>query len=112
MEKDKLYYSIGEVAKQFNINESNLRFWEKEFDIISPRKNAKGTRFYTKKDIDNISLIYHLLKEKGMTIPGARRKLKENKSLVIKNFEIIEKLKGIKLEIQGIMKEMETENKG
>ncbi len=106
MEREKLYYSIGEVAKHFNINESNLRFWEKEFDIISPRKNAKGTRFYTKKDIGDIALIYHLLKEKGMTIPGARKKIKENKNLVIKNFEIIEKLKEIRQELLDIIEEM------
>ena len=106
MEKDKLYYSIGEVAKHFNINESNLRFWEKEFDFRSPRKNAKGTRFYTKKDIEDISLIYFLLKEKGLTIPGAKKKIKENRSDVIKNHDIIDKLKDVRQELLDIIKEM------
>ena len=106
MEKDKLYYSIGEVAKHFNINESNLRFWEKEFDFLSPRKNAKGTRFYTKKDIEDISLIYFLLKEKGLTIPGAKKKIKENRSDVIKNHDIIDKLKDVRQELLDIIKEM------
>ena len=73
----KLYYSISEVAKMFDVNESLLRFWEKEFPIIKPKKNAKGTRQYRKEDIENIRLIYHLVKEKGMTLLGARQKLKD-----------------------------------
>ena len=62
---EKLYYSIGEVSKMFNVNTSLIRFWEKEFDIIKPKKNKKGNRFFTKLDINNIQLIYHLVKEKG-----------------------------------------------
>ena len=107
MEKEKLYYSIGEVAKHFDVNESNLRFWEKEFDFLSPRKNKKGTRFYTKKDIEDISLIYFLLKEKGMTIPGAKKKIKENKTGVVNNYDVIERLKSIRAELVAIVKEME-----
>ena len=70
----KLYYSIGEVAEMFNVNESLLRFWEKEFPVIRPKKNAKGTRQYRKEDLENIRLIYHLVKEKGMTLYVARAK--------------------------------------
>ena len=79
----KLYYSIGEVAEMFGVNESLLRYWEREFDIIRPRKNAKGTRSYRKEDIDNIKLIYHLVKEKGLTLDGAKKKLKEGGKLFI-----------------------------
>ena len=68
----RLYYSISEVAKMFDVNESTLRFWEKEFDIIQPRKTAKGTRFYRQEDIESVRLIYHLVKEKGLTLAGAR----------------------------------------
>ena len=72
----RLYYSISEVAKMFDVNESTLRFWEKEFDIIQPRKTAKGTRFYRQEDIESVRLIYHLVKEKGLTLAGARQLLK------------------------------------
>jgi len=74
----KLYFSISEVAQMFDVNESTLRFWEKEFDQIRPRKTGKGTRSYRQEDIDAIRLVYHLVKERGMTLAGARQKLKEN----------------------------------
>jgi DNA-binding transcriptional MerR regulator len=93
---EKLYYSIGEVAKMFNVNTSLIRFWEKEFDVIKPKKNKKGNRFFTKKDIDNFHLIYHLVKERGMTLNGAKKKLKENKEETTENFEIIKSLTDIK----------------
>ena len=93
---EKLYYSIGEVAKMFNVNTSLIRFWEKEFDVIKPKKNKKGNRFFTKKDIDNFHLIYHLVKEKGMTLNGAKKKLKENREDTVENFEIINSLNTIK----------------
>jgi DNA-binding transcriptional MerR regulator len=93
---EKLYYSIGEVAKIFNVNTSLIRFWEKEFDVIKPKKNKKGNRFFTKEDIDNFHLIYHLVKERGMTLQGAKKKLKENKDDTLYNFEIIKSLSEIK----------------
>ncbi len=93
---EKLYYSIGEVAKIFNVNTSLIRFWEKEFDIIKPKKNKKGNRFFTKQDIDNFHLIYHLVKEKGMTLIGAKKKLKDNKEDTLNNFEVIKSLSEIK----------------
>lgn len=93
---EKLYYSIGEVAKMFDVNTSLIRFWEKEFDIIKPKKNKKGNRFFTKQDISNLKLIYHLVKEKGMTLSGAKKKLKENKEDTDNNFQVIESLTEIK----------------
>ncbi len=93
---EKLYYAIGEVARMFHVNTSLIRFWEKEFDIIKPRKNKKGNRFFTKQDINNLHLIYHLVKEKGMTLNGAKKKLKENKDDTTNNFEIIKSLTEIK----------------
>ena len=92
----KLFYSIGEVAKMFNVNTSLIRFWEKEFDIIKPKKNKKGNRLFTKKDIDNFHIIYHLVKENGMTLNGAKKKMKENKEDTEHNFEIIRSLENIK----------------
>lgn len=73
---EKLYYSIGEVAEMFKVNTSLIRFWEKEFSIIKPLKNKKGNRLFTPKDIDNFHLIFHLVKEKGMTLKGAQKNLK------------------------------------
>jgi DNA-binding transcriptional MerR regulator len=93
---EKLYYSIGEVAKMFNVNTSLIRFWEKEFDVIKPKKNKKGNRFFTKDDIDNFHLIYHLVKERGMTLSGAKKKIKENREDTLNNFEVIKSLTNIK----------------
>lgn len=93
---EKIFYSIGEVAKHFNVNVSLIRFWEKQFDILKPKKNKKGNRMFTKKDMANLEIIYHLVKERGFTLQGAKNKLKENKSDTIENVEIINKLKQLK----------------
>ena len=93
---DKLYYSIGEVADAFKVNASLIRFWEKEFDVLKPKKNAKGNRKFTKEDIQNLQLIYHLVKERGFTLEGAKIHLKEGKNKSLKNFEIIRKLETVK----------------
>ncbi|HBS88568.1 MAG: MerR family transcriptional regulator [Bacteroidetes bacterium GWF2_38_335] len=94
--KEKLYYSIGEVAEMFKVNQSLIRFWEKEFTIIKPYRNKKGTRYFTKKDIDNFHLIFHLVKERGLTLKGAKAKLRENREDQEQNFEVVKKLKEIK----------------
>lgn len=94
--KDKLYYSIGEVAKMFDVNQSLIRFWESEFSLIKPRKNSKGTRFFTPRDVDNFHQIYHLVKERGYTLQGAKQMLKEQPEKVDENFEVIKRLKNIR----------------
>ncbi|MDR0349320.1 MAG: MerR family transcriptional regulator [Tannerella sp.] len=99
----KVFYSIREVARQFGLNESTLRFWEKEFEEISPRKNEKGTRYYGKEDIEMIRLIYHLVRERGLTLAGARQKLKENKDLAINQAEISNRLKIIRHELVSLI---------
>ncbi len=78
----KLYYTIGEVSEMFEVNTSLIRFWEKEFDIIKPKKNKKGNRLFTPEDIDNFKVIYNLVKEQGLTLDGAKKYLKENKKTV------------------------------
>jgi len=93
---ERLYYSIGEVAEMFKVNTSLIRYWEKEFDIIRPRKNKKGNRLFTQKDIDNFHIIYHLVKERGMTLKGAKKKLRENREETIENFEIVRTLQEIR----------------
>ena len=92
---EKLYYGIGEVAEAFGVNTSLIRFWEKEFDIIKPKKNAKGNRKFTPEDIKNLELIYHLVKERGFTLEGAKIHLKEEGRKTLNNFEIIRKLETI-----------------
>lgn len=93
---EKRYYSIGEVAKAFNVNTSLIRFWEKEFEALKPKKNAKGNRKFTPEDIKNLKLIYHLVKERGFTLEGAKTHLKEGKKDTLSNFEIISKLEDVK----------------
>lgn len=98
----KLFYSIGEVAKMFGINESTLRFWEKEFDIINPRKSGKGTRYYKREDIENVRLVFHLVKERGLTLAGAKQKIKDNPENTKKNEEVVARLKGIKEDLLAL----------
>ncbi len=103
---ERLYYSIGEVAELFDVNTSLIRYWEKEFSILKPRKNKKGNRFFTNQDVDNLHIIYHLVKERGLTLAGAKMKLKENKDDTMHDFEIVKKLKGIRsqlLEIKDLL---------
>lgn len=102
----KVYYSIGEVADMFQVNASLIRFWEKEFDIIKPHKNKKGNRQFTKADIDNFHLIYHLVKEKGMTLKGAQMQLNENKTVAETNFEIVKRLQAIRDELIQIKSQL------
>lgn len=99
---EKRYYGIGEVAKAFNVNTSLIRFWEKEFDAIKPKKNAKGNRKFTPEDIKNLKLIYHLVKERGFTLEGAKTHLKDNKKETLNNFDIISKLEDVKNQLLKI----------
>ena len=94
---EKLYYSISEVSDMFEVNASTIRFWEKEFDILKPTKNKKGNRLFTAKDIENLRLIVHYVKEKGYTLNGAKDKLKSG-SPELENVKlaVIDKLKNIK----------------
>ncbi len=96
---EKRYYGIGEVAKAFDVNTSLIRFWEKEFDILKPKKNAKGNRKFTPEDIKNLKFIYHLVKERGFTLEGAKIHLKEGKKESLDNFEIINKLEAVKSQL-------------
>lgn len=100
---DKLYYSISEVSDMFEVNASTIRFWEKEFDILKPTKNKKGNRLFTQKDIENLRLIVHYVKEKGYTLSGAKDVFK-NGSPELDNvkLEVVQKLKKIKDQLNDI----------
>ena len=99
---EKRYYSIGEVAKAFNVNASLIRFWEKEFDVLKPKKNAKGNRKFTPEDIKNLKFIYHLVKERGFTLEGAKTHLKEGKKESLDNYQIVSKLENVKQQLLKI----------
>ena len=96
---EKRYYKIGEVAKAFGVNTSHIRFWEKEFDVLKPKKNNKGNRLFTQEDLKNLKLIYHLVKEKGYTLEGAKSKMKESPKKIENNHQIITRLETIKAEL-------------
>jgi DNA-binding transcriptional MerR regulator len=103
---EKRYYKIGEVAKAFNVNASLVRFWEKEFDIIKPKKNAKGNRLFTSDDIANFKLIFNLVKERGFTLEGAKQKLKKNLDSTVFNHQIISRLEAVKAELVKIKEQL------
>ncbi|MDR1370274.1 MAG: MerR family transcriptional regulator [Dysgonamonadaceae bacterium] len=109
--QEKIFYSISEVANMFDVNESSLRYWEKEFPSINPAKSAKGTRQYRKEDIEAIRLVYHLVKDKGMTIKGTKRKLKENKEDAVRNEDIIFRLKNVRDELVALKDEFDEMEK-
>lgn len=103
---EKRYYSIGEIAKAFNVNTSLLRFWEKEFKEIQPKKKQGGTRKYTPEDVTSIQKIYHLLKEKGLTIEGAKKQLKLKNLSKEGNLVVIQKLEQLKSDLELLLKNL------
>jgi DNA-binding transcriptional MerR regulator len=109
----KLYHSIKEVARLFGVNESTLRFWETKFNEISPRKTPNGTRYYAEEDIENVRLIYHLVKERGLTLAGARQKLDANKETTVNHEVIATRLKKLRIELTNLaeaLKKIEQTN--
>ncbi len=104
---EKIFYTIGEVADMFQVNTSHIRFWEKEFDILKPHKNKKGNRLFTKEDIEQVKLIYHLVKERGMTLKGAKQKLRDNKEGTVGNHELVDRLQNIRQMLVDIKSELD-----
>ena len=100
---DKMYYRINELAQAFDVKPSLLRHWEKEFSfLIKPKKNGKGERMFTKKDVENYKLIYTLVKENGYTLNGAKKKIKEKRQKIARNLSVVERLEKIKSELKSI----------
>jgi DNA-binding transcriptional MerR regulator len=104
-EIEKLYYTIGEVAEMLDVNTSLLRYWEKEIDILTPKKNANGDRFFTKEDIEITKLIYHLVRDKGYTLEGANIRLKTDIEQMQKKLKLIERLR----KVRGFLEELKGE---
>ena len=106
-EELKLYYSISEVAEMFQVNETLLRFWEKEFpQQIKPKKTGRNIRQYTKEDIEQIRTIYNLVKVRGLKLAAARDVLKKNKEGVLQTTEVVDRLRALKAELQSIRREL------
>lgn len=103
-DSEKLYYTIGEVADLFKVNTSLIRFWEKEFEVLQPKKNKKGNRLFTREDLQNLKLIYHLVKERGYTLEGARKKLKGNRNDLEQQVQLRESL----LKIRGFLENLKS----
>ena len=103
---EKRYYKIGEVAQAFQVNTSLIRFWEKEFDVLKPKKNAKGNRLFTQEDLKNIKVIFNLVKERGFTLEGDKKKLKKNLDEIFNNQEIISRLESVKAELIKIKNQL------
>ena len=106
-ELDKKFYKIGDVAKILGLPESTLRFWESQFTIIKPRRNAKNVRFYTPTDIETIRKIHYLVKEKGLKLDAAQAQIRANRDGVDKRFEVVQRLKGIRDQLKGLQKALE-----
>ena len=102
----KLFYSMGEVAEMFDVNASLIRFWETKFDILRPQKNKKGNRLFSPADVENLKLIYHLVKERGMTLDGAARCLKQNKGTISRDAELLERLQRVRALLEEVRAEL------
>jgi DNA-binding transcriptional MerR regulator len=106
---EKVFFSISEVADMLGVNASLIRFWDKEFSVLKLQKTQKGNRIFTKEDIQQLRVIYHLVKEKGMTLKGAQHLLHRNREGATKTAEVIEKLIEIKKQLSDIRNEMGEE---
>lgn len=106
MEGTKLYYSMGEVAEMFDVNPSLIRYWETQFDVLRPKKNKKGNRMFTPQDVERLKLIYHLVKEKGMTLEGAKRSLRSNRGVLERDAELLERLERIRSQLVEVREEL------
>jgi len=104
---EKIFYSIGEVADMVGENQSLIRYWENQFDALKPQKNKKGTRLFTKEDIETVKLIHHLVKVRGLTLKGAQQKLKDNREETINNFEIVQRLQDVRQQLIEIRDELQ-----
>lgn len=110
MAEKKLYYSMGEVAEMFDVNPSLIRHWESKFDCVKPHKNKKGNRMFSPQDVEKLKLIYHLVKERGMTLEGANKVLKRKSgSELSRDMELLERLQRIRASLVAVREELKGE---
>lgn len=108
MSGEKRYYNISEVAAMIDVETSTLRYWEKEFPLLSPRRNVKGKRFYTDEDVEDVRMVHYLLKQRNLTIKGAKKVLEENKDQVQRTYEAVKRLESIRDELKQLRNEFGT----
>ena len=108
MEEKKIIYSMGEVAEMFDVNASLIRYWETQFEELKPRKNKKGNRLFSPADIETLKLIYHLVKERGMTLEGAKRSLRQSRGEVSRDSELLERLQRIRAQLAEVREELKA----
>lgn len=106
---EKMYYTIGEVAKMMDVGVPTIRYWENEFDALKPKKNNKGNRMFRPEDVETVRFIHYLVKTRGLTIKGAIKKLKENRSETVDNYEIVKRLEDIKQELIDILDGLDSD---
>ena len=106
--REKTFYSMGEVAEMFDVNPSLIRFWEQKFDILRPKKNKKGNRMFTPEDLRNLKMIYHLVKENGMTLSGAQKRMKQNTRGLERDMELLERLQTIRSLLVEVREELRS----
>lgn len=104
---EKIYYSVGEVAQMLGENPSLIRYWENQFEKLKPFKNKKGNRMFSPDDVELIKLIHYLVKQRGLTIKGAKQKLRENRDETMENYEIVKKLQSVRNELKEILAEID-----
>lgn len=111
---EKLYYSMGEVAEMFDVRPSLLRHWESQFRVLKPKRNKKGNRLFTPADVENLKLIYHLVKEQGMTLEGARKALRQcrREKAVPRDVELLERLQRIRALLVEVREELKGNDSG
>ncbi len=110
MESKKIYYSMGEISEMLDVNPSLIRYWEKQFPVIKPDRNKKGNRLFTPKDVENFKLIYHLVKERGMTIEGAKKSLKVSRDSYSRDAELLERLQRVRSMLLEVREELKSED--
>ncbi len=111
MESKKLYYTMGEVSEMFCVAPSLIRYWEKHFSVIKPERNSKGNRVFTPADIENFKIIYHLVKERGMTLDGAQRTMRQNRKGFARDAELLERLQRVRSLLLEVREELKEEEK-
>jgi DNA-binding transcriptional MerR regulator len=109
-EIEKVFFSIGEVADIAGVSASTIRYWESNFHELAPQKSSRGTRLFSRKDIETVKFIHHLVKDRGMTIKGAQQKMKDNRQDTIDNWEIVKRLQRVRDELIAIKDEMEEQH--
>jgi DNA-binding transcriptional MerR regulator len=107
---EKVVFTIGEVAELMHTSTSTIRYWENQFDELKPQKNKKGNRLFTKEDVELVRFIHHLVKERGLTIKGAKQKLKDNREETIHNYEIVKRLQSVRQQLLEIKDQLEEIN--